>query len=108
LPNGQEMNPPRRRMEPSVLAIISLFTLIALSILKINNKAIWFAIILFGTVTINYNYLAKATELRVFRPSLFVFIKYTFEPTWYQLNLPIGLFIFWIYYFYQLKNRQRR
>ncbi len=88
-----------------VTAIISLFTLIALSIVKINNKAMWFAIILFGTVTIYYNYLAKITELKVVRPSLFVFIKYSFEPTWYQLNLPIGLFVFWIYYFYRPKNR---
>lgn len=91
-----------------VTAIISLFTLITLSIIKINKKAVWFVIISFGTATIYYNYLAKITELKVFRPSLFVFIKYTFEPTWYQLNLPIGVFVFWTYYFYQLKNRQRR
>lgn len=91
-----------------VTAIISLFTLVTLSIIKINNKAVWFVIILFGTTSIYYNYLAKVTELKVFRPSLFIFFKYTFQPTWYQLNLPIGLIVFWIYYFYQITNRQRR
>ncbi len=91
-----------------ITAIISLFTLIALSIIKINNKAIWFVIIFFGTITIYYNYLAKVTELKALRPSLFIFIKYTFEPTWYQLNLPIGLILFWIYYFYQIKDKQRK
>jgi hypothetical protein len=91
-----------------ITAIISLFTLIALSLLKISNKAIWFVIILFGTTSIYYNYLAKVTELKVFRPSLFVFIKWTFEPSWYKLNLPIGLIIFWVCYFYQIKNKRRK
>jgi len=91
-----------------ITAIISLVTLIALSIIKINNKLIWLVIILFGTTSIYYNYLANVTELKLFRPSLFVFIKWAFEPTWYRLNLPLGLIIFWAYYFYQIKNRRRK
>jgi len=91
-----------------ITAIISLVTLIALSIIKINNILIWLVIILFGTTSIYYNYLANVTELKLFRPSLFVFIKWAFEPTWYRLNLPLGLIIFWAYYFYQIKNRRRK
>ena len=86
-------------------SIISLLTLIALAIIKVTNKPIWFVVILFGTVAFFYNYLEKSVDLRIFRPSIFVFVKYTFEPTWYQLNLPIGLIIFWTYYFYQKKNK---
>lgn len=89
-----------------VTAIISLLTLITLPLLKIKNKSIWFIIILFGTTSIYYNYLAKFTQFKVFRPSLFVFFKWTFEPTWYLINLPLGLIIFWTYYFYQLKIRR--
>jgi hypothetical protein len=88
-------------------SIISLLTLVALAIIKVKNKPVWFVIILFGTVAFFYNYLEKSIELRIFRPSIFVFVKYTFEPTWYQLNFPIGLIIFWTYYFYQKKNKIR-
>ena len=88
-----------------ITALISLLTLTALAKIKVRNKALWFVVILFGTVTFFYNYLDNNIELRIFRPSIFVFVKYTFEPTWYQLNLPIGLIIFWTYYVYQNKNR---
>lgn len=91
-----------------ISAIISLCTLIFLSLIKINNKVVWFVLILFGTATIYYNYLAKSTEFKIFRPSLFIFIKNTFEPSWYQLNLPIGIFFFWTYHFYQIKNKLRK
>jgi hypothetical protein len=88
-------------------SLISLFTLITLPVLKLKNKPAWFIIILFGTLAVFYNYLSSTTQLSVFRPSVFVFTKYTFEPTWYQFNLPIGLIIFWIYYFKQ-KNKVRK
>jgi hypothetical protein len=89
-------------------ALISLFTLIILAVINLKYKLVWLVIVLFGTFTVFYNYLAGITEFKVFRPSFFIFIKYTFEPSWYLVNLPIGLIIFWIYYFTQIKNKPRK
>lgn len=91
-----------------VTALTSLLTLITLAVVRLKNKLIWFVTILFGTLTIFYNYLSATIEFKVFRPSIFIFPKYTFEPSWYQLNLPIGLIIFWICYLMQIKNKVRK
>ena len=87
-------------------AIISFLTLIFLLFVNVNKKIVWVLIILFGTILINYNYLARNISIHALRPSIFLFLKYTFEPTWYRCNLPIGLITFWIYYLTVKRNKQ--
>ncbi len=87
-----------------ITAVLSLITLLVLALIEVKNKKLWFAFILFGTVSLFYNYLEERIEVSIFRPSLFVFLQHTFQPTWYKLNLPIGLIIFWIYYYYKTKQ----
>lgn len=91
-----------------IFALIALFTFIFI-LTDLKNKAFWIPIILFGTIVIQYNYLEKKFYYNFFRPSVFMYMKHTFEPTWYKLNLPIGLIVFWIYFLLSArKHRQSK
>lgn len=56
-------------------AIISFLTLIFLVFSTVKNKILWMFIILFCTLLIQYNYLAKDLSIHVFRPSIFYYLK---------------------------------
>lgn len=79
-------------------AIFSLLTLLFLLLVKLKRKGLWILFVLFGTVVIHYNYLSKDFLFDAFRPSIFFYLKYTFEPTWYRFNCPIGVISFWVDY----------
>lgn len=86
-------------------AFVSLSTLIRLATMQLKHKLVWAVIILFGTFTIHYNYIAETIALKIFRPSFFVFVKPAFEPGWYLLNLPIGLIVFWVCHYTHIKYK---
>lgn len=68
-----------------MIALSSLLTFIY-TLTDLRNKAEWIPIILFGTLTVKYNYLENCFHFSVFRPSVFMYVKFAFEPTWYKIN----------------------
>jgi hypothetical protein len=89
-----------------IIALVSLFTFIFI-LTDLKNKALWIPIILFGTIAIEYNYLANSFRFNLFRPAVFMYMRFTFEPTWYKLNLPLGLIVFWFYFLYLSKKTNK-
>ena len=84
--------------------IIAFLSFIFIILSNTRNKTLWGLLVIFGTLSFQYNYIAEKISVSFLRPSIMPYFD-AINPIWYKFNLPIGIFVFWLLFIFRSRKK---
>ena len=84
--------------------VIAFLSFIFIILSNTRNKTLWGLLVIFGTLSFQYNYISEKISVSFLRPSIMPYFD-AINPIWYKFNLPVGILVFWVLFIFQSRKK---